>query len=80
MFLFFFSFFVNKYVTIPNLNLANQPDLDKIFKVEVFVYSDELLRAVHLILGYNLLSSSFQVPKCVIRDKEKRLHLINIAV
>ena len=33
----------------------------------------------HLILEYTLLSLSFQLPKCVIRAKDPRLHQINIA-
>ena len=33
----------------------------------------------HLILGYTPISSSFQVPKCVIKDKDPRLHRISVA-
>ena len=32
--------FVDKHVAVPNFNLINQPSLDKILKVEVFVHSD----------------------------------------
>ena len=34
----------------------------------------------HFILGYNPLSTSFQAPKYVIKAKDYRLHLINVAV
>ena len=70
----------DKNATIPNFNHVNQPNLDKIPKAEVFVHSDDQLRAAHIILGYTLLSSSFQAPKCVIKAKDPRLHLINVAV
>lgn len=33
----------------------------------------------HLILGYTPISSRFQVPKCVIKDKDPRLHRISVA-
>lgn len=83
--MFFFSFyffdgFIDKYAAILYLNLVNQSDLDKILKAEVFVYEDGQLRVAHLFLGYNPLSSSFQAPKCVIRAKDKRLHLINVVI
>ena len=45
----------------------------------MFVHSDGQLRVAHLIFGYNLLSSSFQVPKCLIKAKDSRLHQINVA-
>ena len=84
LFPFFFFFFPNgfidKHATIPNFNLVNQPSLDKILKDEVFVHSDGQLWAVHLILEYNPLSSSFQALKYVIKAKDSHLHLINVAV
>ena len=58
--------FVDKHTIVPNFNLVNQPSLDKILKAEVFFHSGDQLRAAQLILGYNFLSSSFQVLKCVI--------------
>ena len=54
-----FDNFVDKYSAIPNFNLVNEPNLTKILKAEIFVHKDEQLRAAHLILGYNHLSSSF---------------------
>ena len=80
VFFYFPKYFADKHAPVLNFNLINQPDLDKILKVEVFVHSDGQLRAAQLILGYNLLSSSFQALKCVIKAKDLRLHLINITV
>ena len=80
VFFYFPKDFADKHAPVLNFNLINQPDLDKILKVEVFVHSDGQLRAAQLILGYNLLSSSFQALKCVIKAKDLRLHLINITV
>ena len=41
--------------------------------------TDDQLRAAHLILGYKPISRAFQAPRCVIRAKDPRLHLINVA-
>ena len=75
-----FGEFADKYSTIPNLNLINEPDLTKILKVEIFVHKDGQLRVVHLILNYDPISSSFQAPKYMIKVKDIRLHQINIIV
>ena len=45
----------------------------------MFVHSDGQLRVAHLIFGYNPLLSSFQVPKCLIKVKDPRLHQISVA-
>ena len=39
----FLNGFADKNAAVPNFNLVNQPSLDKILKVEVFVYSDSQL-------------------------------------
>ena len=41
--------------------------------------SDGQLRAVHLILGYNPISRTFQTPTCVIRARDPRLHRISVS-
>ena len=46
----------------------------------MFVHSDGQLRTTHLILGYTSISKSFQVPKCVIKAKDLRLHRISVVV
>ena len=64
---------------MPNLNLVNQPSLDKILKAEVFVHIDDQLRAASLILDYVPISKSFLVLKCVIKARDPRLQWINVA-
>ncbi|KAL0010799.1 hypothetical protein SO802_005907 [Lithocarpus litseifolius] len=64
--------FAEKYFAIPNFNLVNEADLNKVLKAEVFVYRDGQLRAAHLILGYNPISTSFQVPQVDPNDKKKK--------
>ena len=54
---------------MPNLNLVNQPSLDKILKAEVFVHIDDQLRAAYLILDYVPISKSFLVLKCAIKAR-----------
>ena len=54
-----FDEFADKYSAILNLNLINERDSTKILKVEIFVHKDGQLRAAHLILGYDPISSSF---------------------
>jgi len=54
-----FDEFADKYSAILNLNLINERDLTKILKVEIFVHKDGQLRAAHLILCYDPISSSF---------------------
>ena len=46
----------------------------------MFVHSDGQLRAAYLILDYTPISKSYQVPKCVIKGKDPRLHRISVAV
>ena len=45
----------------------------------MFVHSDGQLKAAHLILGYNPISKSNQVPKCLIKAKDPLLHRISVA-
>jgi len=71
---------VDKYSAIPNFSLVNEPDLTTILKAEIFVHTDGQLRAAHLILSYNPLSSSFQAPKYVIKAKNRCLLLMNVIV
>ena len=63
-----------KNAAISNFSFVNQQSLDKILKVEVFVHTGGQLRVAHLILDYIPISESFQVPKCVIKAKDPRLH------
>ena len=72
--------FANRLVAELNLNLVNKDSLDKILQAEVFVSKDGQLRAAHLILGYMPISSSFQVPKCIIKAKDPCLLRISVTV
>ena len=54
--------------------------MDRVLRAEIYVNeSDGQLRAAYLILGYNPISRTFQVPSCVIRAKDPRLHRISVA-
>ena len=62
------------------LRLVNRASLDRILQFEVYINeTDGQLRAAHLILGYTPISCAFQVPRCVIRAKDPRLHHISVA-
>ena len=69
-----FDEFVDKHSATPNFGLVNELDLMKILKAEIFIHTDKQLRAAHLILDYNPLSSSFQASKCVIKVRDPRMH------
>lgn len=75
-----FDGFVDKHSIIPNLNLVDVPDLTKILKSEIFIHSNRQLRVVHIFLGYNPFSSSFQAPNYVIKARDPLLHQINVVV
>ena len=60
--------FVDRHATELNLNLVKKDSLEKILKAK-----DSQVRAAHLILGYKPISSSFQVPKCVIKARDPYL-------
>ena len=74
------SFLADDYYTAPNKNLVNFPDLNQILRSEIFLHKDGQLRAVHIILGYEPISKCFQSPKNIIRAKDLRLALIDVAV
>ena len=57
--IFAFDETTKKYSVILNFSLVNELDLTNILKAEIFVHKDEQLRAAHLILGYNPISSNF---------------------
>ena len=75
-----FNDFADPNSAAPLLRLVNKVRLDRILQFEVYVNeSDGQLRAAHLILGYTPISSAFQVPRCMIRAKDPRLHRISVA-
>ena len=72
--------FADRHVIELNLNLVNNDSLEKILQAKVFMNEDDQLRAAHLILGYKPISSSFQVPKCVIKARDPYLQRISVVV
>ena len=58
-----------------NFNLLNQ-----VLRSEIFLHRGEQLLAVHVILGFKLISTCFQVSKHVIKAKGSRLILVDMAV
>ena len=66
---FTFDEFADKYSTTPHFNLVNELDLIRILKSKIFVHTDGQLRAAHIILGYDPISSSFQAPKYMIKAR-----------
>ena len=77
---FTFDEFADKYSTTPHFNLVNEHDLTRILKSKIFVHTNGQLRATHIILGYDPISSSFQAPKYMIKAKDPRLQQSNIAI
>ena len=52
--------FVDKRHVAPKLSLVNVSGLNKLLRLKVFISEDRQLRAVHLILDYELLSRIYQ--------------------
>ena len=58
-----------------NFNLLNQ-----VLRSEIFLNQDGELQAVHVILGFKPITTRFQVSKHVIKAKDQRLALVDVAV
>ena len=69
----------DEHHTTSNKSLVNFSELNCILKSEIFVHRDGQLWELHVILGFNLISKHFQSPKHIIRAKDPRLALIDIA-
>ena len=65
-------------IRTPNFSLVNQPSLDKILKVEVFVHTNGQLKAAYLILDYIPISKTFQVLKWIIKARDPHLQRISV--
>ena len=70
----------NEYHTTLYKHLVNFTDLNQILKLEIFLHKDSQLWVVHVILGFKPLSKHLQSPKNIIRAKDPRLALIDVAV
>lgn len=71
---------VDEFHTASVKSLMNFADLNRILKFEIFLYKDGQLQAMHVILGFKPISNYFQNPKHVIKAKDPRLTIIDVAV
>ena len=72
--------FANKRPIAPRLSLVNVVDLNKVLRSEVFVSEDRQLRAVHLILDFELISNTFQEMGHAIRASNSKLCRIDVSM
>lgn len=63
----------------PAKHLVNFEDLNQILRSEIFLHKDNQLRAAHVILKYKPSSKRFQSPNNIIKAKDYRLALIDVA-
>ena len=61
-------------------SLVNFDFLNQVLRSEIFLYRDGQLQGVHVILGFKPISNRFQVFKHVIKAKDARLALIDVAI
>ena len=61
-------------------HLVNFTDLNWILRSEIFLHKDSQLWGAHVILGYKPSTKRFQSPKNVIKARDARLALIDVAV
>ena len=73
-------YLANEYHTAPAKYLVNFKNLKWILRSEIFLHKDGQLWAAHIILGYKPSTKRFQSPKNVIKAKDPRLALIDVAV
>lgn len=71
---------VDEYHTAPTKYLVNFKDLNKILRSEIFLHKDGQLRAAYVILGYKPSTKHFQSLKNVIKARDHRLALIDVAM
>ena len=72
--------FANKRPIAPRLSLVNVVDLNKVLRSEVFVSEDRKLRAVHLILDFELILNTFQEMGHAIRASNSKLCRIDVSM
>ena len=72
--------FADKVHTAPRINFVNVPALNYLLRSEIYVTEDGQLRAAHLVLGYQPLSSSYQAVGHAIRAGSPRLARIDVSV
>ncbi|KAL0009695.1 hypothetical protein SO802_004803 [Lithocarpus litseifolius] len=68
-----------KYHIALTKHLVNFTDLNQILRSEIFLHKDGQLRVAHVILGYKPFTKRFQSLKNVIKARDARLALIDVA-
>ena len=63
----------------PQLSHTNIVALNYLLRSEIFVSEDQKLRAVHLILDFELISKVFQEIRYAIRAGDPRINCINVS-
>lgn len=75
----FLVLFADKSHVAPRISLVNVPALNYLLRSEIYVAHDGQLRAAHLVLGYQPLSSAFQAVGHAIRAGSLRLVRIDVS-
>ena len=70
---------VDKNHVSQRLSHVNVPGLNKLLKSEIFISEDGQLRAAHLILEYEPLSSIFQDASQAVKAGDSRLKCIEVS-
>ena len=70
----------NEYHIALAKHLVNFTNLNQILRLEIFLHKDGQLRATHIILGYKPSTKRFQSLENVIKARDIRLALIDVAV
>ena len=71
--------FTDKNHDVPRLNFIKALGLNKVLRSEIFISEDKQLRAAHLILEMEPLSSSFQDVGQAIKAGDPRLNRIDVS-
>ena len=74
-----FVYLTDKSYTNPKLSLINVPALNYLLRSQIFVNDDGQLRAVHLILDFELISRSFLDVGNSIRADDYRLARMDVS-
>ena len=54
--------------------------LNRVLRFEIFLHQDGQLHVVHVILGFTPISNCFQISKHVIKARDSRLALVDVAI
>ena len=82
-FLFYYVFSSDKKATAKRQSLVNFTDLNQILgflRFKIFLHNDGQLWVAHVILGFEPISTHFQISKHVIEAKDAHLARVNMAI